>query len=858
MSVIGTEPSLRRLGLPEVGAKSVEPVIHERPAVRGKFFHAEGEQLIIRGITYGPFKPTEDGCEYGTMEQVNSDFRHMAEAGFNTVRVYTVPPRWLLDVAASYGLRVLVGIPWEQHITFLDSRSTRRGIEDRIRTAARNLGGHPALFAYAIGNEIPPSIVRWYGRSRIEKFLRGLYRVAKTEDPDALVTYVNYPTTEYLQLEFLDFQCLNVYLENPDALWSYLLRLQNLAGSRPLLLGEVGLDSLRNGEEKQAEVLEWQLRTCYAAGAAGTFVFKWTDEWHRGGMDIEDWDFGLTDRNRDPKLALEVVSRTLRSTPFDTDRNWPRVTVVVCTYNGARTIAETVRKLSQIDYPDYEVLVVDDGSQDDTNTILYHLGEEVGDLCDYRVITVENGGLSNARNIGYQQATGEIIAYLDDDAYPDPRWLQYLADTFMMSDCVGVGGPNLPVPEDNDVAYCVAHSPGGPNHVLVDNQIAEHIPGCNMAFRKSALEAIGGCDPTFRIAGDDVDLCWRLQDQGGEIRFNPAAIVWHHRRDTISGYLRQQTNYGRAEALLQEKWPQKYNVFGHARWSGRIYGDGLTEPLLFRRSRVYSGTWGTALFQTLYTRPVGMLHALPLMPEWYLLVAVGLVAALAGLVWNPMLIFTPLLAIAFGLPVMQSLVSAWKTDMREIRNPWRRCKLRAMIGFLQIAQPLVRLRGRILQGLTPWRRPRSDSRFAWPLWRRVRKIWTESWVDPNQMLTRHELQLRDIGTWLRDGGDYDRWDLELRGGICGGVRVLMAVEEHGQGQQFFRFKAWPTIPGVLLALMGILAGTAGVLMWGGFAEISVLLLVVATVLGVRAFFDAGAAMAAHCHCMDHLEGAKSQ
>ena len=86
-------------------------------------------------------------------------------------------------------------------------------------------------------------IVRWHGRTPYERFIERLYSAAKDEDPDALVTYVNYPSTEYLQLPFLDLLCFNVYLESEELLEAYLARLQNVAGDRPLLMTELGLDS---------------------------------------------------------------------------------------------------------------------------------------------------------------------------------------------------------------------------------------------------------------------------------------------------------------------------------------------------------------------------------------------------------------------------------------------------------------------------------------------------------------------------------------------------------------------------------------------------------------------------------------
>jgi GT2 family glycosyltransferase len=208
-----------------------------------------------------------------------------------------------------------------------------------------------------------------------------------------------------------------------------------------------------------------------------------------------------------------------------------------------------------------------------------------------RIIETENRGLSSARNTGIEAATGEIVAFVDDDAYPDPHWLTYLAATFASGSYVGVGGPNLPVPADGPVAQCVANAPGGPTHVLVSDREAEHIPGCNMAFRKTALQSIGGFDAQCRAAGDDVDVCWRLQDAGGKLGFSAAAVVWHHRRDSVRGYWKQQVGYGKAEAILERKFPEKYNGTGHVSWSGRLYGGALAR-LYARGGRIYHGVWG--------------------------------------------------------------------------------------------------------------------------------------------------------------------------------------------------------------------------------------------------------------------------
>src|SRR5207302_9705297 len=157
-----------------------------------------------------------------------------------------------------------------------------------------------------------------------------------------------------------------------------------------------------------------------------------------------------------------------------------------------------------------------------------------------RIVITENHGLSSARNVGNALASGEIVAFTDDDARPDPHWLQYLAVSLIDSEYAGVGGPNIAPPGDGLIAESVANAPGGPVHVLLSDREAEHIPGCNMAVRKAALEAVGGFDPQFRVAGDDVDVCWQLQKAGGKLGFSPAAVVWHHRRDSVRALWKQQ------------------------------------------------------------------------------------------------------------------------------------------------------------------------------------------------------------------------------------------------------------------------------------------------------------------------------
>jgi O-antigen biosynthesis protein len=500
--------------------------------------------------------------------------------------------------------------------------------------------------------------------------------------------------------------------------------------------------------------------------------------------------------------------------------------VIVCSHNGGSTLRDCFEGLSRLDYPDYEVIVVDDGSTD---------GVIVGaEGYGFRLIRTPNRGLGSARNTGLEAATGEIVAYIDDDAYPDPDWLRYLAAAFATSSHAGIGGPNIPPPDDGTIAACVAASPGRPIHVLLSDREAEHIPGCNMAFRKDALAAIGGFDPRFRAAGDDVDVCWRLQERGWTLGFSPAAMVWHHARSSIRAYWKQQRGYGRAEALLERKWPDKYNGAGHIAWQGRLYGGpGTVWP---RRQRIYHGVWGSGPFQRLYEQQPPTIAALALMPEWYLLVAALAVLCGLGLLWAPLLLGLPLLAAALALPIVQALTSA------RACAPAARGRLLALTAFLHLTQPLMRLRGRLQHGLTPWRL-RGPGRVAVPALRSW-SVWSERWFAAEDWVGAIERELRDRGAIVHRGGDFDSWDLHVRGGMLGAGRLLAAVEEHGAGRQLVRFRWRPRIHAASLVLIVPCAALAAAAAATGAWPAAAVGGLVALVAAARATVDCARATAA--------------
>src|SRR5207244_69180 len=127
--------------------------------------------------------------EYPSPPVVEDDFARMATNGINAIRTYTMPPRWLLDLAEQYGLRVMVSLAVERHIGYLaDGKKLPSDIEHDLRSAVRRSAGHPAILCYAVGNEIPAPLVRWLGRERVERHLKHIHRLIKMADPGGLVT----------------------------------------------------------------------------------------------------------------------------------------------------------------------------------------------------------------------------------------------------------------------------------------------------------------------------------------------------------------------------------------------------------------------------------------------------------------------------------------------------------------------------------------------------------------------------------------------------------------------------------------------------------------------------------------------
>jgi hypothetical protein len=212
------------------------------------------------------------------------------------------------------------------------------------------------------------------------------------------------------------------------------------------------------------------------------------------------------------------------------------------------------------------------------------------------------------------------------------------------------------------------------------------------------------------------------------------------------------------------------------------------------------------------------------MPDWYLAIAALAAISAAGIAWTPLLAATPLLVAAVAALVADAALGAARaTEGGPRRGRWR---LRALTGALYLLQPLARLYGRIRGGLTPFRR-RGPRGLELPL-PRTSTLWSEEWAPVEDRIRALQVALHEPGAIVLSGGDWDRWDLEVRGGLLGRARLRLAVEEHGAGRQLIRIRTWPwlsrlglatPIAVALLAALGLAIdpSAAAAALFGGLA-----------------------------------------
>jgi hypothetical protein len=307
-----------------------------------------------------------------------------------------------------------------------------------------------------------------------------------------------------------------------------------------------------------------------------------------------------------------------------------------------------------------------------------------------------------------------------------------------------------------------------------------------MAFRRDLLLRIGGFDAQFRQAGDDVDICWRFIDEGWRIGYAPAAVVWHHRRNTSRAFYGQQKGYGRAEAMLQLKHPSRFNSLSCSQWNGVIYGDRAA-PLAVREPVIYHGRFGEGLFQFLYRPKEYRAWVYFTMLEWHML---------AG--------FFALLAIGFPASASVSIIMWTLTLAAGVRAAWHAplprkvpFRYRGLVLYYHLMQPVTRAWHRYMYQLSHKHgiaQPATDLEGSSHYMKRLSAQQRDFYWQSHQGAGREQLLEAIVQSACQKGwpGDFhDPWgrhDIALTGDLYHRIHLLTVTEELGGPERFTRVR----------------------------------------------------------------------
>ena len=713
-------------------------------SVDGKFFSRSGQKFFWKAMRLPDVSATLNFGEKLELRRRLDELKLAHTTGLVLTEAQTGS---ILDIAAQAGLVAMVELAIDARDVC--DRSRWQNAISRVAHVSNIYRGHGALFGYLIDCPISQDALRAYGLERVRRRLGALARTIRRRDTDALVAIKLRPETRALAMLDEDLIYGEAPPLEPAELRDFVVSLHNIAEARPVV---IEFAEASPGQDEAVAV-------AFGTGAAGVVAPPVP------APASHNW-LGIRMLRASELMPFMTLNGSCPPGPQET----PMVSVVICAYDAERTMRRCLESLTKLTYPNCEVIIVDDGSRDSTAEIAM-------DYPQFRLIRQPNKGLSAARNAGLHAARGEIIAYTDSDCVVDPHWLTLMMRAMSEGRFDGCGGPNYAPHEEGRIQGSVAASPGAPCHVLASENVAEHIAGCNMIFSKSALLEVGGFDPQFTSAGDDVDICWRMLDAGMRLGYCPAAFVWHFRRNTIRAYYGQQRGYGRAEAMLYGRYPERFNCLGQIKWHGTIPGLARTLPGGNRR-RVF---WRAprAGLQNVFDPAMRLAAFLPQTFEWSAFWALAIAgSAIAGVTVVPALAM-------LSLGPLWALYYAWHAPVEKCHRGFAS---RLLIAFLAYSGPIRRSLARY-KTLLAMQRPLAANRVIrqrpsidWST-RAIRlAYWNEKSVTRASLLDRMlKLFARSRHPAIVDRG-WNDFDIELRPDPWTRVELKTADEEHEGGK----------------------------------------------------------------------------
>lgn len=223
----------------------------------------------------------------------------------------------------------------------------------------------------------------------------------------------------------------------------------------------------------------------------------------------------------------------------------PTFTVIIPTYNRPEALRACLESFTRLDYPAgaWELIVVNDGGELSFTAV----DEALAAQLPLQLLTVPHAGPAAARNSGAKRATGELLAFTDDDCQVTPDWLRVFAAGFADGRWGALGGYSQTPFLQNKAEQAWQYLTDFLNRFMRDDEgNALLLLSNNAAYRQELFARLGGFNQSFPLAAaEDMELSYRLLLAGGRQRLLPQAVVWHYHHLTGWGYLKQQFRYGR-------------------------------------------------------------------------------------------------------------------------------------------------------------------------------------------------------------------------------------------------------------------------------------------------------------------------
>lgn len=227
------------------------------------------------------------------------------------------------------------------------------------------------------------------------------------------------------------------------------------------------------------------------------------------------------------------------------------VSIIIPLRNPNKHFEECIKHCLQLNYPDYEILILPDLSVEISNPKI-------------TVIPTGSVGPAQKRDLAISVTKGEILAFLDDDAFPPKEWLKNAVRYFEDAEIAAVGGPAV-TPQSDDLmqkasglvySSFICSGQYAYRYIPQKKREVDDYPSCNFLVRKSIIEKLGGFDTKF-WPGEDTKLCLEITNNlGKKIIYAPDVLVYHHRRPLFVPHLKQIWSYAVHRGYFAKKFPE--------------------------------------------------------------------------------------------------------------------------------------------------------------------------------------------------------------------------------------------------------------------------------------------------------------